>query len=100
MPHDLDEYRETHQLCDVLGREGVLAVRFLDARDFELSGCCPVDTTIHGDAGRWCCTVERCLSTAQKDQQLFRPGSGIDILEQDIAAIIDRATGEILYTKS
>jgi hypothetical protein len=86
-------------MCDVLGRSGVLTVRFSDGAGFDVSGCWPVDSSIYHEDGRWCCTVEQYLGTDEK-KKLFRPDSGVDIHEEDIASITDKITAEILYSKT
>jgi hypothetical protein len=100
MPRAIDSFRQTHDLCDVLDSEGVLTVRFSDGRDFELCDCWPVDSSVSGDRGRWCCSVEQCLSADQRDRLLFRPGTGLDVLEKDIVIVVNKTTGEILYHKT
>ncbi len=100
MARPLDDFRATHKLCDVLARNGIFVVRFTDGRDFELSDCWPVDSSIYDDTGRWCCRIEQYLGQDEKGLQLFRLGGGVDIMEDDIVSIADKITGEILFSKT
>ncbi|HEY3931473.1 MAG TPA: hypothetical protein VGM58_03795 [Verrucomicrobiae bacterium] len=99
MQQVLEKFRLTHKFCDLLSQNGIIVVHFADGRDFELSGCGPVDSSIYNDTGRWCCTVERYLGKDEKSKKLFTPNSGVDIMEKDIIQIIDKATGKVLYSK-
>ncbi len=100
MSRAIDDFRQTHSLCDVLSLDGVLTVHFCDARHFELSGCWPVDSSIYHDRGRWCCTVERYVGADEEGRRLFRPGTGLDLMEDDIVSVTEKSTGDVLYQKT
>ena len=65
---------------------------------FVLSGCDVVDPSIYDEDGRWCCTVVEAVSGKNPlFHKLFLPGSGLDILEQDVQRIEDHHTGAVLF---
>jgi hypothetical protein len=65
---------------------------------FVLEGFDPVDPNIYNDKGRWCATVIEAVSGKSPIfKKLFLPGSGLDILEEDIQEIVNAASGQILF---
>jgi hypothetical protein len=65
---------------------------------FVLTGCDVVDPSIYDEDGRWCCTIVEAISGASPlFHKLFLPGSGLDILEQDVQRIEDYLTGAVLF---
>ena len=65
---------------------------------FVLTGCDVVDRSIYDEDGLWCCTVVEAISGKNPlFHKLFLPGSGLDILEQDVQRIEDYETREVLF---
>lgn len=95
----IDDYRLTHDLCDVLPRTGILTVQFTDGDIFDVSECWPIDYSIYERRGGWCCTVEEYLGSSDKKKRLFRPRSGIDLYEADVASVADKSDGKLLYQR-
>ena len=96
----IDDYRSTHDLCDVLPRMGILTVQLTDGDAFDVSECWPIDYSIYRLRGGWSCTVEEYLGSSDKKKRLFRPRSGIDLYEADIASISDKSNGKVLYQRT
>ena len=75
----IDDYRSTHDLCDVLPQTETLTVQLTDGDAFDVSGCWPIDYSIYQLRGGWSCTVEEYLGSSDKKKRLFRPRSGIEL---------------------
>jgi hypothetical protein len=86
---------ETHKLENTFNTEEKLEITFLDGHILDVSRCNPIDYSIYGLKGGWCCTVEGAYDLRSK--KLFRNGSGVDIYEQDILKIAAKQDGKILY---
>ena len=93
----IDDYRSTHDLYDVLSRAGILTVQFTDGDAFDLSGGWPIPYSVYERRGGWGCTVEQYLGSSEERKRLFRPLSGIDIYEADIATVAEKSDGTLLY---
>ena len=65
---------------------------------FVVTGCDIVDPSIYDEDGRWCCTVVEAISgKSPLFHKLFLPGSGLDILEQDVQRIEESRTGAVPF---
>jgi hypothetical protein len=79
-------------------RERQLRVTLSHGDVFVLTGCDVVDRSIYDEDGLWCCTVvEAIFGKNPLFRKLFLPGSGLDILEQDVQRIEDFQRGEVLF---
>src|SRR4051794_9857277 len=80
------------------GQDRQLRVTLSHGDVFILTGCDVVDQSIYNEDGRWCCTVVEAISgKSSLFHKLFLPGSGLDILEQDVQRIEDHHTGAVLF---
>ena len=87
-----------HRLDAVFSTDGTLRVTFTHGDIFLLRDFDTVDATIYGDADRWTATVVQPVRGEHPDfARLFRPGSGLDFNESDIAEISDETSSTILY---
>jgi hypothetical protein len=91
------EIKDTHRLEGILSRNCIFEIHFIHGDIFDLSGCSPIDYSIYHERGGWSCTVDAFYSDDIHAQKFHRPGSGIDIRENDISKIIEKDSGTILY---
>jgi hypothetical protein len=88
---------KTHQLVDVFSNPGTLEVYFKDGDIFDLKSCNVIDHSIYKLTGGWCCNVEAYLGNNEKKKKLFLPNSLVDIYENGIVKVVEKATGKILF---
>jgi hypothetical protein len=79
--------------------DSVVRITFRDGDVFVLETDHEVDFETYQEDGRWLCYIVEAVSGKHPDfHRLFKPGSGLDIFEQDILEIRDEATDKLLYT--
>jgi len=92
-----------HKLRDPLEDSGdrVFLIAFTNGDVFRLRRFVIVDHSIYGDPDKWCADVVEPVSGARPQfKQLFRPGTGLDFLESDIASIRDEVSDKLVYARS
>jgi hypothetical protein len=76
----------------------VFRVTFTNGDIFRLRQWSQIAPSTYGDPDGWCATVVEIVRASEpKKKRLFRPGSGVDILESDISEIFDEANGSIVH---
>ena len=88
----------SHRFTSLFATDGVLRISFRHGDIFRLRDFSPVNPTIYGDADGWTATVVEAVRGHHPDfARLYRPGSGLDFFERDIAEIIDESSSTPLF---
>ena len=83
------------EIAAVLKRNAdkTLRVTFHDGEILILTDYQEIDPSIYDQQGGWCATLVQDVT----GRHSFRPGCGVDILEQDVAIIEDASVGVTLF---